>query len=330
MAITILLTDRNFNTSFYDPAGGGDPVLYQHLFSTTIPYITTSSFIIISPFNFSKFRILYAKHYPELPCPDQSFLEWLVGFSEGDGSFIVNSRGTPIFVITQSTFDIQILHYTARCLGFGRVIKQGPTTSRFIVEDVSNLELLVALFNGNIVLPREQIKFHLFLQAFCSKTGKIISLITSQIFPTFNDYWFCGMTDAEGCFTCSLLGNSKAYRFRFILAQLGYSNIPILIHISTLIGGKIGPHSSEGVYQLVVNGVRNIVRVFSYFDNHTLLTKKFNSYVLWKELHSSLVSGEHLNVDSRKTLKIKSAAINKGISKLPYVGSLGNTEYGLI
>ena len=31
-AITIILTDRNFNTSFYDPAGGGDPVLYQHLF----------------------------------------------------------------------------------------------------------------------------------------------------------------------------------------------------------------------------------------------------------------------------------------------------------
>lgn len=31
-AITILLTDRNFNTSFYDPRGGGDPVLYQHLF----------------------------------------------------------------------------------------------------------------------------------------------------------------------------------------------------------------------------------------------------------------------------------------------------------
>lgn len=31
-AITILLTDRNFNTSFYDPRGGGDPLLYQHLF----------------------------------------------------------------------------------------------------------------------------------------------------------------------------------------------------------------------------------------------------------------------------------------------------------
>jgi len=31
-AITILLLDRNMNTSFFDPSGGGDPILFETLF----------------------------------------------------------------------------------------------------------------------------------------------------------------------------------------------------------------------------------------------------------------------------------------------------------
>lgn len=30
--ITLLLFDRQLNTTFYEPSGGGNPLLYQHLF----------------------------------------------------------------------------------------------------------------------------------------------------------------------------------------------------------------------------------------------------------------------------------------------------------
>jgi len=55
-AITMVLTDRNFNTSFFELAGGGDPILYQHLFLTINIYILLIQFITSF---LSKSSILY-------------------------------------------------------------------------------------------------------------------------------------------------------------------------------------------------------------------------------------------------------------------------------
>ena len=70
-------------------------------------------------------------------------MTWFTGFTEGDGSFVVsNTRNNVLlFVITQSTEDVKILHYIQNNLGFGKVIKQGKRTSRFIVQDIKNIYL---------------------------------------------------------------------------------------------------------------------------------------------------------------------------------------------
>ena len=58
----MVLTDRNFNTSFFETAGGGDPILFQHLFSRNIlNYIYLGSIIIISFNLYSKSNNLLLK-----------------------------------------------------------------------------------------------------------------------------------------------------------------------------------------------------------------------------------------------------------------------------
>lgn len=43
----MVLTDRNFNTSFFEVAGGGDPILFQHLFSRDILLVNLLALTIL-------------------------------------------------------------------------------------------------------------------------------------------------------------------------------------------------------------------------------------------------------------------------------------------
>ena len=316
-ALTMILTDRNFNTSFYDSAGGGDPVLYQHLFLTKISFTTIAIATPIPTFDFNLFHKNYASKYPDRPLPSISFLEWFIGFTEGDGNFTVSNRGDLVFVVTQGTPDIQILHFIADTLGFGRVIKQGPNTHRFVVQDKANIWLLVSLFNGNMVLPGKQLSFSAFLEGYnlWALKGRMnfpsITFIPSLVLPTLGDSWLLGFTDAEGCFTCSFLSTSNGYRFRYMIAQALVSNLPVLLYISTLIGGTVRPHSQTDVNELTVNGAANMSRVIAYFDKFQLRTKKLESYKLWKEVQQAILAKEHLVPSTRALIKAKAATINK-------------------
>jgi len=270
----------------------------------------------ITNFDFSSF---YHKHKAYLPNslePSIDFLCWFVGFTEGEGSFIVNNRGDLCFVIVQSTSDIKILYYIKETLGFGKVISQSLSTSRFVTQNKKEIEIIISIFNGNLILPSRKIKLYTFIEAFnkwASKGRIILDIIQFKdtfILPSLDNYWLTGFVDGEGCFTCSIL-DKKGFSFNFNISQKGEINKVILEQLCKLFNsGKVSEHFYKGIYEYRISGVKACANTFHYFDKFTLLTKKSLSYILWKEVHKDLLEKNHLIFEKRLKMIEKTRIIN--------------------
>ena len=171
-----------------------------------------------------------------------------------------------------------------------------------------------------MIFPSRNARFLTFLCTFNEKLLKqnlpiIIPKLQTKL-PSLNDSWISGISDGEGCFTSSVLSNSSAFRIRYLLSQKWECNKQVLEHISALFNQSITsvyPPPPKNVYELRINGIKNIKNLFPYFDKYSLKTKKKESYNKWKILCQRLEKGEHLNNVSRKELIDLSKSINKQI-----------------
>jgi hypothetical protein len=164
------------------------------------------------------YRYGHADHIPRIP---ERFLEWFIGFFEGDGSFsytktsIYNrSRNEKIYAESVSSrlrFSIcqkerHIIEKIAYTFGFGRVSKftsVKKTYWRWTLDSQKAIENMAYLLLGNLVLVKRQQEF---LE--CIEVGQKKGMFQ---FPfdkakpwssgvNLQNAWLSGFIDAEGCF----------------------------------------------------------------------------------------------------------------------------------
>jgi hypothetical protein len=268
-------------------------------------------------FDFSTFYVKHKSYLPNNTSPSYNFLSWFIGFTEGEGSFIVNNRGDLAFVIVQNTSDLNVLQYIQEILGFGKVISQSAKTSRYVTQSKREIDIIISIFNGNTVLPTRKIQVNKFINGFniWVNKGNIrleqVMFIHNHIKPSLNNSWLAGFTDGEGCFSCSIKAK-KGFSINYSIAQKGEINIIILEHIRSMFKlGKVSNHFVKNVYEYRISGIKACSNIFPYFDEYTLLTKKSLSYILWKQIYLNLYNKEHLCPEKRTILDEKARMINK-------------------
>lgn len=197
------------------------------------------------------------------------------------------------FKVTQSSSDAQILFYIKKNLNFGQVSVQDKynKTHHFRVRDKDSLLKIIHLFNGYLYTAHRQNQFRLWLEAYNSIYGTLIPYKQTYGPETA---WLCGFTDAEGCFTVSLLKRSDKYtqvQVRYILSQKNEKKL--FLELAEEFGGKIHYLKSYDGYNWVIN-LMKLKKIIKYFTKYKLKTKKILDYRNWIYVYNLVIEKEHL------------------------------------
>lgn len=290
-------------------------------------------------FDFSEFELLFFKLFSH-KFHNYAFLEHFLGFSEGDGSFIVTGNRC-MFTITQK--DPDFLYGLQKELGFGSVLKdnKNPGIFRYTVTAKKQIRLLIMLFNGNLLLTKTQIRFELWVNHYNSikeKTENPIILKKSawdQFILKDGLYktgWFSGFIDAGGCFNCTVVNSGNFFKsnicfstlpkitFRFILDQK--DERPLLDYIKLSFGG-VGSIQERKSRTIIASGIsygsasryvtqteKTCKQIIQYLDEYPLRAKKRIAFLRWKKLYN-LIYNEMIKEQLKNNLVLSQKRLAK-------------------
>ena len=256
-------------------------------------------------FNFTNFNL----HHKYI---ESSWLEWFIGFTEGDGAILTSNPSRMSFVITQK--EPNILYHIQTMLGFGDVkYDKGALAYRFIVRDINDIIKLAYLFNGNLHLDHRIKQLACWISILQTKSISI-HLISNKIKFNLNDAWLSGFTDAEGCFNVLITerkANVVGYRtkLRFIIDQNDKS---VLNYISQLFdtGYVYNRNNPITAYRYILETQSKISVIITYFESFPLKTIKKEALIKWTHIYSLMLNKEHLNKEGFEKIRNLAKLVN--------------------
>uniref|UniRef100_Q33761 ORF342 n=1 Tax=Allomyces macrogynus TaxID=28583 RepID=Q33761_ALLMA len=282
--------------------------------------ISSSETTCKTPFNFSAFYNIFNVMYPlrkgDSNYPSSSRLEWFIGFAEGDGAILAFSDRLR-FVLTQK--EGAILYQIQRVLGFGNVVfAEDSKCYRYIVDSYSDILILFFLFHGNLVLSHRISQLKVWYDRLLTRVLHFplpTSFNSTPILPSLRDAWVSGFTDAEGCFTVSILARkASATGFRVVVKFLldQKNAFSVLMHIRDLFGfGSVALRkTTNGVYRYTANSFLSTTPIINYFTAFPLKTKKAISYNKWLEIVKMVKNGDHLTKSGLEKVRAIAVTIN--------------------
>jgi hypothetical protein len=255
-------------------------------------------------FNFNDYIQVKPEHKALSKMEDFHFLEWFIGFTEGDGCFTVK-EGRPVFIINQA--DLRVLNYIRTNLGFGIVrnyTQNAHVYGRFTVANKTNLQRLIALFNGNLHLQKKQVRFANFVNTYNNtfNTSIVTKPTLSSSLISLNTAWISGFFDAEGCCyahyrNAPRMSSGRRLGLKAILTQKG--ELPVLKQIATLfsIPNVTIRNAEKQSYAIETASKECLTIIVRYLEQFKLQGRKKDAYAIWHRLAINFISGVHLSMN---------------------------------
>lgn len=270
----------------------------------------------IRGFNFAEFNNQYSQLRGE-PAPDQSFLEWFIGFVEGDGYISKpSSSNPPRLVITQKELDVLI--YIQQIWGSGIISFNPSNNCHYLTFSIlEDIYLFSLLFNGNLVLQGKRNQLAVWIELINVKVANPTSSIygflplvmnNSMILPSVADSWFSGFADAEGFFTCSW---GVKLRLRFGIDQKdGFSLFRYIVNEFFTFVQVVARHDKPLIARFLIGSHVGRCFVIDYFNRHPLRSKKAKAFDRFVNIHNFVANGFHHTPEGKIWVQEQAKLIN--------------------